>query len=178
LHFEIGLDRVAAGRPFVDCVPNDGVAVAVEDVVGTAWNRGRTVARLGAQPRQAGAVAAALVDVAAGMSEQAVRAEPNMRRAAGREGVAAEQFAAELDELPGRREPPKLYAIIVVLIVDEDPVGQRLIGKVPGMRMLLVELADAGEEATSPQGQTPGQARRLQERFFDRQVVFRVDRQR
>ena len=161
LHFEIGLDRVAAGRPFVNCVPNDGVAVAVEDVVRTAWNRGRAVARFGAQPRQAGAVAAALVDVAAGMGEQTMRAEPNMRRAAGREGVAAEQFAAKFDELAGRGEPAKLHTAIVVLVVEKDPVRQRLIGKVPGMRMLLVEIADAGEEAARPQGQSPGQARRL-----------------
>src|SRR5690349_8668396 len=89
---------------------------------------------------------AALVDIAAGMSEQAMRAEPDMRRAAGGEGVAAEQFAAELDELPRRRQPAKLDAIIVVLVVEEDPVGQRLVGKVPGMRMLLIEIADPREE--------------------------------
>src|SRR5262249_4587455 len=117
----------------------------------------------------------ALTDVAAGMGEQTVAAKADMGRASCREGVAPKHLAAELDELPGWREPAQLYPIIVILGVEKYSVRQRLVGKIPGVRMLLVQIADTGEEPASPHREPPWQAGRLHEGFLDRQVVLGID---
>src|SRR5262249_51607269 len=112
------------------------------------------------------------------MAEQAERSKPGMRRASGRKGVAAKQLAAQFQKLRGRREPTQLDTVIIVLIVQKDAVGERLVGKVPSVGMLLVEITDAGKEPAGPQRQTPRQTGGLNKRFLDRKVVFRRDRQR
>src|SRR5262249_39081073 len=116
LQFEIGLDRVAVGGPFVNGIPDQRIGVAIEDVIRAVENRGDAVARLGVQPGQARAVAAAVIDVAARMGEQAVTAKADMGRAGRGEGVAPKDLATKLDKLPGRRQPAKLDAIIVILV--------------------------------------------------------------
>src|SRR4051794_17070027 len=97
-----------------------------------------------------------------------MRAEADARRSACRESIAAEQLAAELDELPGRRQPAKLHAVIIVLVVQEHPIRQCLVGEIPGVGMLLVEIADAREEAAGTERHAPWQAGCLDERLLDR----------
>ena len=101
------------------------------------------------------------------MGEQAVAAKAGMRRPGRREGIAAEHLATEFKKLPGRRQPAQLHAVVVVLVVEEDTIGQRLVGEVPGVGVLLVEVADPREKPPGAQGQAPRQAGGLEERLLD-----------
>src|SRR5439155_865376 len=87
------------------------------------------------------------VGKSAGMSKDAVRAKSLVGGSSGGEGVAEKKLMAEFDELGGRCEPAQLDTVVVILGIQKRPIGQSLIGKVPGVRVLLVEIADPREEA-------------------------------
>src|SRR6185312_703500 len=119
------------------------------------------------------------------MEEGAPRAEPGIVVAAERfldavrrEGRAAHRLAAELDEHIGRREPAKLYAVVAILPVEERLVRQGRVGEIPGMRMLLVEIADAREKTADLRREIPGQRRRLNEGFLDIDAVVVLESDR
>src|SRR5690242_10842188 len=107
------------------------------------------------------------------MDEQAMSTEPDMRRDSRRERITPEQFAAEFEKLRSRRKPTELNAIVVVLGVEKYSVRECLIRKVPGMRMLLVKIADTGEKPSSSKGEAPRQTRCLYECFLDPEMIVR-----
>ena len=85
-------------------------------------------------------------------------------------------FDAELDELIGRRQPGQLHAVVAVLRAEHGLVGQRVVDEVPGVRVLRVQVADAGEEAPGLQRQAVAQRRGLHEGLLDRDRVVAVQR--
>ena len=72
-----------------------------------------------------------------------------MRRVAGK-AVAVAGFRAELDEQVGGREPLHLHAVLRELAAEEGLIDERLVDEVPGVRVHLVEIAEAREEAAAP----------------------------
>ena len=101
------------------------------------------------------------------MGEDAVRAGAVVR-------AAAEDFGAELDEQVGRRHPANLHAIVAVLVAEEGLVGQRPVVELVGMRVVAVEIADIGEEATAAQGEAVRQRDRFDESFLDAELVLAI----
>src|SRR6266436_6159282 len=85
---------------------------------------------------------------------------------------------AEFDELGRRREAAQLDAIIVRMGIEKGPIGQSLIAKVPGVRVLLVEIADSREESAGPQRKTGRQTGRLHKGLFDGYCVVGLERDR
>ena len=55
--------------------------------------------------------------------------------------------AAELDERVGGRHPFHLQAVVLVLAAEERLVDERRVVEVPDVLVLVVEIADAGQEA-------------------------------
>src|SRR6185437_3178106 len=107
------------------------------------------------------------------MEEGAPAAEPGimivgqrLADAVRREGRAAHRLAAEFDEHIARREPAQLHAVVAVLPIEESEIGQGRISEIPGMGVLLVEIANTREEAPELRGEVPGQRRRLDEGFL------------
>ncbi len=58
------------------------------------------------------------------------------------EGPPAADFAAELEELLGRRYPTHLQAVVVPPSAEEGLVGERRILEIPRMLMDLVVITD------------------------------------
>jgi hypothetical protein len=88
LQLEVGLGRIPIGRPFVDPIYDQDLAFAGESVIGAVRGRGQPVDRLGVQPGEADAAAAAIFDVAPGMGEETVRAKSLVGGSSCGEGVA------------------------------------------------------------------------------------------
>ena len=99
------------------------------------------------QVGQARAPAVARADVAAGVHVRARRCRCRSRCARRPESVAVADLGAELEERVGRRDPLQLQAVARVLAAEERLVRQRRVDEVPDVLMLLVQVADAGEEA-------------------------------
>src|SRR6185295_9416367 len=75
------------------------------------------------------------------------------REAGAPAGVVAD-LAAELEEQVGRREPLHLQSVLPVLAAEHGLVHQWLVDEVPGVRVYFVEIAEAREEAPALQGET------------------------
>src|SRR5215467_1970720 len=101
------------------------------------------------------------------MGKDAMRAESLVGRSSGWEGVAEKQFMTEFDELGRRCQPAQLDTIVVILGIEKGPIGQSLIGKVPGVRVLLVEIPNPGEKTAGPQCEAGRQAGRLHKGLLD-----------
>ena len=84
--------------------------------------------------------------------------------------------SAEFDELVGRREPPQLNAIVPELRAQHGLVGERVVDEIPGVGVLLVQVADAGEEASGLERHAVAQRGGLDEGFLDRDAVVRRQR--
>jgi hypothetical protein len=136
----VGIWRISENKPeigecrFIYRIPDQRIDPAVEDVerVGRV-GESRAVAGGGVQPGQSSSVAAALVDVAAGMNESRVAAVADAGGVGCRECVAPEDFGPEFEELFGGREPAQLHAVIVILRIEKHSVWQRCIDEVPGV---------------------------------------------
>jgi hypothetical protein len=57
----------------------------------------------------------------------------------------------ETTQLGGHREPAQLNPVVVILGIEKGSIRQSLVSKVPGVRVLLVEIADPGEKAAGAQ---------------------------
>src|SRR6266550_4590204 len=112
------------------------------------------------------------------VGKDAVRAKSLVWGPSGGESVAEKQLVAELDELGGRPQPAQLDTVIVILGVEKGSIRQILIGKAPGMRVLLVEIADPGEKAARPQRKTGRQTGRLHKGLLDGYRVVGFDHER
>ena len=73
--------------------------------------------------------------------------------------VAVADLGAELDELVGRRDPFQLHAVVAVLAAEERLVGERRVDEIPDVLVLLVQVAEAGEEAAELRREAVGQRR-------------------
>ena len=96
---------------------------------------------------------------------------PSDARAGKRVAVAG--FGAEFEEQVGRREPLHLHAVLRELPAEEGLVRERLVDEVPGVRVDLVEVADAGEEAPALDREAVRQRCRAEERFLDAHLARR-----
>ena len=81
-----------------------------------------------------------------------------------REIGATPHFGPQFDEGIGRRQPFQLHAVVGVtaVIAEQRTVHQRRIGKIPHMRMLLVQIADTGTETAALQANAVTKAKRLE----------------
>src|SRR5262249_49590620 len=112
------------------------------------------------------------------MGKDAVRAKSLVGGSSGGKGVAEKQLMAKLDELGGRRKPTQLDTVIVILGIEKSPIRQSLIGKVPIVRVLLVEVANPREKTAGPQRKTCWQTGRLHKGFLDGNRVVWLERDR
>ena len=82
---------------------------------------------------------------------------------------ATSDLGPELDEGFGRRQPLELHPVLGIAAVGAEHrlVHQRCISEIPHMRMLLVEVADAGAETAALQADAVPQAKRLEPGFLD-----------
>ena len=170
---------VAGRRPLEHAVQHVDVAVAgegVDDVgAGAVDVLVRAVDALGAQVAQARAPVRALADVAAdaGTEREAARAVA-VALAAG-ERVATAELARQLEIGVGRRDPLQLHAVGAVLAAEERLVGQRGIDEVPGVGVLVVEVADRRQEASAGDREAVRQSRRAEVGLFHLGLVFGRD---
>ncbi len=97
--------------------------------------------------RQAGAPALLDADIVADVREQGTCAAAVLRGI--RAGVAAAlaDFSAHLDEHIGRCQPFELHAVLIQLVAPQYRIHQRLIDKIPGVGMLLIQITQPREEA-------------------------------
>src|SRR6185369_15646411 len=104
-----------------------------------------TLALLGAlrEPREAGAPAGVVADVAAQVREQRDSIEAVLLQPRRREAVAVADLGAELEEQVGRREPLHLQSVLPVLAAEHGLIHQWLVDEVPGVRVYFVEIAEA-----------------------------------
>ena len=100
------------------------------------------------QVRQARAPAVARAHVAAGVRVDRSGAHAVAVALAARKAVAIADLGAQLEELFRGCNPFDLQSILHKLASDEGLVGKRRIDEVPDVLVLLVEVADAGEEAS------------------------------
>src|SRR6516225_7465146 len=112
------------------------------------------------------------------MGKDAVRAKSLTGGSSRREGVAEKQLMTEFDQLGRRCQPAQLDTVIVILGIEKGPIGQSLIGKVPGVRVLLVEIADPGEKTAGPQRKAGRQTGRLHKGLLDGYRVVGLERDR
>src|SRR5690242_10176066 len=100
-------------------------------------------------PRQAGAPARRVADVAAGMGEErrAVQPVPIAMRAW--EAIAVAGLGTDLEEGVGGREPLHLQAILCELAAEERLIHEWLVDEVPRVRVDLVEIAEPREEPSA-----------------------------
>ena len=105
----------------------------------------------GAQVAEARAPVRALADVAADAGAEREAARAVAVALAARERIATAELARQLEIGVGRRDPLELHAVGVVLAAEEGLVGQRRIDEVPGVGMLVVEVADRRQEASARQ---------------------------
>ena len=98
------------------------------------------------------------------------------RRVAAGKAAAAAELGAELDVLVGRREPGQLHAVVAVLRAEQRLVGQRVVDEVPGVGVLRIEVADAGEEAAGLQREAVAERRGLDVGLLDRDRVVGMQR--
>jgi hypothetical protein len=82
----------------------------------------------------------------------------------------------EFEQYVGRRHPLDLQSVLRELVAEERLVGERGVLKVPRMLVLLVHVADAGEEAPELRHDSIGERGHEAIRFFDRDRI--VGRQR
>src|SRR5581483_1842373 len=95
------------------------------------------------------------------------RARTAVLRARGREILAAEDLAAELEEKIERRHPAQLHAVVAVLIAEERLVSERPVDEVVGMRVVAVEIADVRVEPAGAHVEALGKGQRIDVRLFD-----------
>src|SRR5690606_990673 len=98
--------------------------------------------------------------------------------AAGREAVAPAEFGTQAEVLSRRRQPAQLHAILAQLPAQEGLVGQRGVGKIPGMGMLAIHITHPREEAANLGLQAMWQGGGLHIRFFHGHLVVSVQAQR
>src|SRR5581483_5671615 len=92
--------------------------------------------------------------------------------------VAIADPRAELDELLDGRDPLHLNAVLGELTTEQRLVRERRTDEIPGVLMLLVEIADAGEEPAELGYHAIGQRRHQAIRLLDRHGVLRRKRHR
>src|SRR6185369_8048182 len=180
LQLEVGARRVAVRRPLVDEVRDCHSCAArerISDRVARAAAKDQgLIGRLGVEHRQTRAPAAAGAEVAAHVSIYRTGTCAIARVVAARERPAAPELGARLQEQVGGRQPAQLQAVIPKLVSEKGLISQRGIDEVPGVRMLLVEVADAREVAARLEGEPIAQAGGLNERLFHRHRVVRRNR--
>ena len=174
LELQVAVSGVALGRPFPDEVGNPGAAAAGEQPLDLVRAGRVGVLEMGfavlcprRQPRQSGTPGMRAADVAADVCKQAGRADAVLVAVGAGEILAAADLGAELHEQVGRRHPLQLQAVLAVVFAEQRLRHQRRVGEVPGVRMLLVEVADAGEEAAALQREALAQAEGLEPRLLD-----------
>ena len=93
-----------------------------------------------------------------------------VRRPAERRVGAAEDPAADLGVEVGGQHPGKLHTVVVPVIVEIDPVGQRPVGEIVGVRVEFVQITERPQGAPrldpQPAGQT-GAGQRADPGFLD-----------
>ncbi len=94
---------------------------------------------------------------------------PVQRRS--REALATARLGAQFHELVDGRDPLHLHAVVVILAAEECLVGERRIEEVPHVLVLLVEIAEAGEEAPELGRHAVGRAHPDAVRLLDRHLV-------
>ena len=77
------------------------------------------------------------------------------------------EFGTELDEQRRRCQPFELHTVLGVAVTEHRLIHQRCIGKIAGMRMLLVDVANAGTEAPGLEADTVTDRQRLEPGFLD-----------
>src|SRR3972149_11057084 len=106
-------------------------------------------------------------DVTAGLDGSAVTADTGVCRAPCRVAIAAQDFRAQLEVEIRRRLPAELQSIINILTAQKSLIDQSLAGKIPGMGVLVVKVADVGEKSAHTDGQAGRQAECLYPCLFD-----------
>ena len=91
---------------------------------------------------------------AAGRCQHEQRANTAVLRAAAGKILAAEQFASHFQKHRRRRDPAQLDTVVAVLAAEERLVRQRTGKEVVGMRVMVVEVADVGQEPARTQAET------------------------
>ena len=82
------------------------------------------------------------------------------------------RFAAEFDQQVDRRHPSRLHTVVAVLRAEHCFIDERLIDKIPRVRVFRIEIADIGKESSGFDGEARGQRRRLHESFFHIHIGF------
>ena len=122
---------------------------------------------IGIHPGQPGTPADRIAEVTTDVPEQRDGVEVVAVLARAGKRVAIAGFGAELEEQVGRREPLHLQAVLPELSPEERLVRERLVDEIPGVRVHLVQVADAGEEAAALDREPGRQRRGAEERFLD-----------
>ncbi len=122
---------------------------------------------LGMQIRQACAPAVRGADVAAEVAEQRIAARAVCVAIGAGEIGTASDFSAEFHEQLGRRQPFQLHAVVAVGFAEQCTVHQAVVGKIPGVRMFLVLVAEARQEASALEREAVAEAAGLEPGFFD-----------
>ena len=181
LQFEVVHRAVAVRRPFPDAVGDPHPALAAE-AVGYRIARAVNIIKAAlfgraAQPRQPHAPGVADARVAPQMREYRPLRDAVLVVVGAGESAPAAGFRAEFEEQVGWRKPPDLHAIVTQLVAEESLVRQRRIGKIPGVGMLLVHVADAREEAPPLEAEPIAQAEALEVGVFKIDTPFRRQRE-
>src|SRR4030095_15452796 len=110
----------------------------------------------GLQIGQAGTRASARADVATEVHVRVAVAGTVLVAIGAGKTLGTADFAAELDEKVGRRDPFHLPPVVLVLAAEESLVDERRVVEIPCVLVDVVEIADAGEEAPELGRKAPG----------------------
>src|SRR3989338_641382 len=185
LQLHIAVADVAVGRVFPDKVQSHGATVAAEAVAHAIRCREKirhtvagTIHRARLVQRSARAPAVFDADVVADMREQHARPGAVLRPVASREAASPAYFAADLDERIAGRQPFDLHAILAQLVLPQRGINQRLVGEIPRVGMLFVEIAQAGKITAKLEIQAVAQRAVLHIGIFHAHAAGRVECQR
>ena len=173
LELEILVFRIAVRRPFPDKIgqPCSGIAgiLAQRFHARGVLKMRLPLLGLGRQIRHAGTPAVGNTDITAEMREHGRSTAAVLVEVSAREGVTATGFGTEFEEERGRRDPLQLHAILneAGVIAEHGAIHQRRIGEVPHVRVLLVQITDAGAETTAAQANAGADTERLEPGLFD-----------
>src|SRR5882672_5913184 len=149
LQLEVGVGRVVVRRPLQDSVQHPKTALARETVGCPGRILEGTVLGRSAQIRDPGLPRGAHSHVSADVREQGARTHAvlvaSARRTRGKVATTA-GLDAYVEIQIGRSHPFELDAVFVQLVAEEHLVRERRVGEVPGVRVNLVLVTDAGEE--------------------------------
>jgi hypothetical protein len=175
LQLELPARGIAVRRPFQCCIDDPGSRLAAEGVAHRVA-RGlqvlvATILRPRIEPRQPGAPAGRIADVAADVREQRQAVEAVAVATRRREGSAVAGLRTELDEQIGRRQPLELQTVLMQLRAVQRLVRERLVGEIPGVGVHLIEVAGRRQEAPALERESGRQRGRTEVRLLHRDLV-------